>query len=248
MGKIILVCGGNNRAVESYTSRSLIHLEPGSPAPFWVDLVSPSERLLHRISIPFGFDAHAVKACLAYHLRPSCDDFGDYLFIKTCLLEPSKKKLFIQRDVKIFLNGDYLITVHRSGVPLHRRVPGFDASAFTGTIALLLRIFDESILTLIRSFPSEETSKNIFADTGDEPSRNPSWWKLRNFRTALLRCFHFLDELAFVGARFFEPEDKSALGSITMKVCLLLDVVGGGSDRSDPRAKVLSSIEKGKPA
>ena len=246
MGKIILVSGGNKRAVENYTPRSLVCPEPASATPFWLDLLSPSERVLHRISIPFRFDPRALKACLSYHHAPSCDDFGDYVFITAFILEPSKKKLFIQRDMKIFLSSDYLITIHKSTTSLLRLVPGFDGSTFTGTTALLLTLFDRSSLTLIRSFPSQENGKNILANAEAQPSRDPSWWRLRNFRTALSGYVHLLDELAFVGARFFQPEDKSTVGSITLKICLLLDMISGWLDRMDRPAEIVLNAEKGK--
>lgn len=245
MGKIILVCGGDKRAVESYTPTSLVCPEPANAAPFWLDLASPSERLLHRISIPFKFDPRALKGCLSYHHAPSCEDFGDYVFITAFMLEPSKKKLFIQRDMKIFLSSDYLITIHKSTTPLYRLLSGFDGSTFTGTTALLLTLFDRSILTLIRSFPSQEIGQNVLASAGGEPTRNPSWWRLRNFRTALSGYVHLLDDLAFVGARFFQPEDKSAVGSIALKICLLLDMVSGWLDRMDRPAEIVSNVEKG---
>lgn len=244
MGKFILVCSGNKRAVKNYTPKSLVCPEPASATPFWLDLLSPSERVLRRISIPFRFDPQALKACLSYHHAPSCDDFGDYVFITAFILEPSKKKLFIQRDMKIFLSSDYLITIHKSRIPLQRLVPGFDGSGFTGTTALLLRLFDESILTLIRSFPAKENGKNVLANEDGEPSRNRSWWRLRNFRAALLRQVSLLDELEFVGERFFEPEDKSAVGSITIKICLLFDMISGWLDRMEPQAQKVSGNKK----
>lgn len=246
MGKIILVCGGNKRAVENYTPRSLVCPEPASATPFWLDLLSPSERVLHRISVPFKFDPRALKACLSYHHAPSCEDFGDYVFITAFILEPSKKKLFFQRDMKIFLSSDYLITIHKSPTPLHRLVPGVARSRFTHPIGLLLRLFDESIFALIRSFPSQKNGKHILANTDGEPTRNPLWWRLRNFRTALLGYVHLLDELAYVGVRFFEPEDMSRIGSITLKICLLLDMISGSLDRTDLPGQIVSNAEKGK--
>lgn len=246
MAKIILVCGGDKGAIESYTPRSLVCPEPASAVPFWLDLLSPSERLLHRISVALRFDPRALKACLSYQHASSCQDFGDYLFITAFMLEPSRKKLFIQRDMKIFLSSDYLITIHRSGAPLYRLLAGFDSGAFTGTTALLLRLFDESILTLIRSFPSQEHGKNFIANADGEPTKNPSWWRLRNFRTALSGYVHLLDELAFVGERFFQPEDKSTVGSITLKICLLLDMISGWLDQMDLQAEIVPKSDSRK--
>ena len=91
-GRIILVTGGNRRAVGNYTARSLADLESYPTSPFWLALLSPSERLLYRISSAFKFDPRVVRACLSRHRQSSCEDFGDYLFIQTSLLRTVQTK------------------------------------------------------------------------------------------------------------------------------------------------------------
>lgn len=238
MGRIILVCGGDKKVVQNYTSSSLTYLEAPPPSPFWLDLLSPTERLLHRISVPFRFHPQALKAGLSHCRAPGCEDFGHYLFIKTFLLEPSKKSLFIQADMKIFLSGQYLITIHRRNSPLHRLLLGSQGSEFTRTGRLLLKILDKSICTLIKSFPAEDDSDFVFTRGDSQPNRNPLWWRLRNFRAALLRHVKLLHELAFLGARFFDSEDINTLGSIKAKICFLSDITDGLLCRMDPSANV----------
>ena len=72
--------------------------------------------------------------------------------------------------------------------------------AHTGT--LLLRIFDESISAALKAFSSEYDSENVTASWGQLTSKCPLWWRLRNFRGALLRQVKLLHEIRYTGARF----------------------------------------------
>lgn len=238
MGRIILVTGGNRRAVENYSPRSLAYLEPTPACPFWLDLLSPSEGLLSRISIPFKFHPRVLRACLTRHRQPSCEDFGHYLFIQTSLLEPSRKSVFIQRDMKIFLSSEYLITLHQRRTPLHDLLSSSQASGFAQTGTLLLTLFDESIGRLIGSFCSEGNRSGLPIQRDEQPKKNPLWWRLRNFRAALLRNVNLLPEVAFVGGRFFNPDDRSAFGSVKAKVCFLCDIIDGLLSRVNPLVDV----------
>lgn len=236
MGRIILVTGGNRRSVENYSPRSLAYLEPTPSSPFWLDLLSPSERFLHRLSIPLKFHPQALRACSSRHRKPSCEDFGHYLFIQTSVPEPSKTSLFIQRDMKIFLSSEYLITLHKRRSPLHCLLSSSQISGFTHTGSLLLTLFDNSIGRLIRSFCLDQNSLPIRKD--GQSSKNPLWWQLRNFRAALLRDANLLREIAFVGDRFFNPDDRSTFGSIRAKTCFLCDMLSGLLSRMDPSLNV----------
>jgi Mg2+ and Co2+ transporter CorA len=120
MGRIILISGVNGEAVENYPAKSLGRPESIPAPPFWLDLLSPSEHLLCRISNGLKLHPRVQRACLSRHREPSCEDFNDYLFIQTSLLEPSRTNLFIKRDIKIILSREYLITSTRAG--LHCRV------------------------------------------------------------------------------------------------------------------------------
>ncbi len=236
MGRIILVTGGDRRVVENYTPRNLVYLESYPSPPFWLDLLSPSERFLHRLSIPLKFHPQALRACSSRHRKPSCEDFGHYLFIQTSVLEPSKTSLFIQRDMKIFLSCEYLITLHKRRSPLRRLLSSSQISGFTHTGSLLLTLFDNSIGRLIRSFCLDQNSLLIRKD--GQSSKNPLWWQLRNFRAALLRDANLLHEIAFVGDRFFNPDDRSTFGSIRAKTCFLCDMLSGLLSRMDPSLNV----------
>ena len=224
MGRIILVTGGNRRTVENYTPRSLAYLESYPTSPFWLALLSPSPRLLCRISSAFKFDPRVERACLSRHRQPSCEDFGDYLFIQTSLLEPSRKNLFIQRDIKIILSREYLITLHKSRTPLLCPLLGSQVSGFTHTGALLLALFENSTAKLIRSFCSARNIAVLPVQKCEQPTRNPLWWRLRNFRGALLRETRLLHGIAAAGDRFFSPDDRSLFESIRAKIYLLSDV------------------------
>ena len=238
MGRIILVTGGNRRAVGNYTARSLADLESYPTSPFWLALLSPSERLLCRISSAFKFDPRVVRACLSRHRQSSCEDFGDYLFIQTSLLEPSRQNLFIQRDIKIILSREYLITLHKSRTPLLCPLLGSQVSGFTNTGALLLALFENSTAKLIRSFCSARNIAFLPVQKCEQPTRNPLWWRLRNFRGALLRENRLLHGIAAAGNRFFTPDNGNLFESIRAKIYLLSDVTNRLLLRMDPPVEV----------
>jgi hypothetical protein len=238
MGRIILVTGGGRRTAENYTPRSLAYPESHPPSPFWLDLLSPSERLLGRISKAFKFDPRIQRACLSRHRQPSCEDFGDYLFIQTSLLKPSRKNLFIQRDIKIILSRECLITLHRCGTPLHCSLSRSQVSELTCSGTLLLALFDDAMARLMRFFCSEQNSAVLPVPEYEQPTRNPLWWRLRNFKAALLRDANLLQGIAAAGDRFFSPDDRSFFESIRAKIYLLSDVTNRLLLRMDPPAEV----------
>lgn len=227
MESIILVCGGGKKVVENYTPKSLKQLEPSPAAPFWLDFQCPSERLLRRISVPFRFDPRSLKACLSRHRRPDCKDFGDHLFIEAFLLEPSEKSFFVRSDLKIFLSKEYLITIHGRRTPLCRLFPNLRDSPFSRAAELLLRIFDESISALLKSLSPGCEGKSITLRGDGWPNKDQLWWRLRNFRAALLGDFKIMHEMLFVGAWPFGPEDKVLFNSIKAKISLLCDMTTG---------------------
>jgi hypothetical protein len=233
MGRIILVTGGDKRSV-GYTPRSVAHHESHPDPPFWLDFLSPSERLLYRLSIPFKLDPRAVKASLSRHRKPGCEDFGHCLFIQTSLLEPSRQSLFIQHDLKIFLGSRYLITIHKRSTPLRCLLSSLQLSGFTQTGTLLLILFDNLICGLMHSLCSKQNNTDLPVHKCDQPERNPVWWRLMNFRAALLRDVNLLHEIAFVGGRFFNPDDRGTFGSVKAKICLLCDTIDGLLSGMDP--------------
>ncbi len=238
MERIILVTRGNRRAIENYTAKSLACSASYPASPFWLALLSPSERLLCRISSAFKFDPRVQRACLSRQRQSSCEDFGEHLFIQTSLLEPSRKNLFIQRDIKIILSREYLITLHKSRTPLYCSLSGSQVAELTHTGALLLALFENSTAKLIRSFCSARNIAVLPVQKCEQPTRNPLWWRLRNFRGALLRDARLLHGIAAAGDRFFCPDDKSFFESIRAKIYLLSDVTNRLLLRMDPQAEV----------
>lgn len=225
MGSICLVYGRSAKVDNNYAPRSLASFEPPSESPFWLDLLSPPEHLLHRISFLFRFHPRALKAYLSGYSSPSCEDFGDYLFIKTFVLEPSQKKLFIRADITIFLSSQYLITIHKSTVSLRHLLPGIRESGFNRTTALVLTLFDSSIGTLVKPLYGEDYRKNLLIKKDGQLNKSPLWWRLKNLKAALLHHEKLLHRLAFVGARFFNQEDNNSLSSILVKISLLSEQI-----------------------
>jgi hypothetical protein len=178
------------------------------------------------------------RACLSRHRQPSCEDFSEYLFIQTSLLEPSRKNLFIQRDIKIILSREYLITLHKSRTPLYCSLSGSQVAELTHTGALLLALFENSSAKLIRSFCSARNIAVLPLQKCEQPTRNHLWWRLRNFRGALLRETRLLHGIAAAGDRFFGPDDKSFFESIRAKIYLLSDVTNRLLLRMDLPAEV----------
>ena len=238
MATLILVTGGNSRAVENYTAKRLAYPESCPTSPLWLALLSPSPRLLCRISSAFKFDPRVERACLSRHRQPSCEDFGDYLFIQTSLLEPSRKNLFIQRDIKIILSREYLITLHKNKTPLYCSLSGPQVAELARTGALLLALFENSTANLIRSFCSARNIAILPVQKCEQPTRNPLWWRLRNFRGALLRDARLLHGIAAVGDRFFSHDDTSFFESIRAKIYLLSDVTNRLLLRMNPPAEL----------
>ncbi|HLD87557.1 MAG TPA: CorA family divalent cation transporter [Candidatus Nanoarchaeia archaeon] len=245
MERIILVCGGDKKVVEHYTPKSLSRLERSPAIPFWLDLQCPSERFLRRISIPFGFDPRSVQACFSRPRSRSCKDFGNYLFIETCLLEPSQKTLFIRSDLKIFLSKERLITIRSRRTPLYRLFPGLRDSPFLDTGRLLLTIFDESISALLQSFSPEYEPKTAGLWGDGQPSKDRLWWRLRNFRAALLSHVKIMHEPVFLGTWLFGPEDKGMINSIKAKISFLCDMTFAMLCRFDSPA-FIQELKKGK--
>jgi hypothetical protein len=225
MEKIILLNGRNKRTIAQYRPTSLSNIESSAASPFWLDLLSPSERLLKRTGVGLTLNPGALRACFSLHSSTGCEDFGDYLFVKAPFLEPSKRSLFMQRDLKVFLSSEYLITIHKRRDSLLRLLPSVEECGFERTGTLLLVIFEQSICRLIRSVYFEESRGNLPAIEKDRMNRNPSWWRLKNLRAALNHDLSLVHELAFVGSRFFCPEDRDTFGSLKANIRFLRDMV-----------------------
>lgn len=254
MARIILVTSGKRRAVENYTAKTLARPESYPTAPFWLDLLSPSERVLCRIANALKFDPRVQRAWLSPPQVPGFEDFGDHLFIQTSLLEPSRKNFFIHRDIKILLSREYLITVHNARTPLHCLLSSSHVSGFAHTGTLLLSILDSSINRVMESFCSEEQMHFPFSPD-HMPQKNPLWWRLRNFRAVLLRDVNLLHGIAVAGGRFFGPDDKSSFESIRARIHLLSDVTtrflsrmgspGRGADYADAQENLVNATSIG---
>ncbi|MBI4527832.1 MAG: hypothetical protein HY695_28890 [Deltaproteobacteria bacterium] len=248
MERIILACGGDKKIVQAYTRRSLPRFNPLPPLPFWLDLLSPSEPVARRISASFGFHPRTLQACLAHYRIPGCEDLGNHLFVKALLLEPSKKNLFVQTGMTAFLNRQYLITVHKRTKPLHRLLPGCRASAFTQTGKLFLSLLDRCAGLLIESFACENNRDIAPGGRDAGPVTDPLWWRLRNFRAALLKHARLLNELAFVGAKYFDAEELTILASIRAKIHFVLDMVTGSLYQMNAvERRMLNGIKKERP-
>ena len=213
MEKIILVTRENGRAVENYPVKRLGRGESYPAQPYWLDLLSPSKNNMWLISKGLKLDRRVVRACLSRYRVPSCKDFDNCLFIQTSLLEPSKTKLFLQRDIKIILSREYLITVHKSGTSLHYLLSNSTVSGFAHTGTLLLTLLDSSIDKVVESF-CYEAQMLLLLPTNYPPHKTPLWWRLRNFRAALFRDANFLQEIAIAGDRFFCRNDERLFDSI----------------------------------
>jgi hypothetical protein len=233
------VTPGKARAGENYTAKSLVFPESYPASPFWLDLPSPSACLVHRISNAFKLDPWVLRACLSRHQEPSCDDFSDYLFVRTSLLEPSRKNLFIQRGIKIILSRKYLITFHKSRTPFHCSLSRSQVVQLTHATPLLLKLFEDSTTKLVRSFCSER-SVALPVQEYQTPMKNPLWWRLRNFRATLVRDANLLHGVAATGLRFFGPDDRNIFESIRAKIYLLCDATNRLLSRLDSAVAVPS--------
>ena len=136
----------------------------------------------------------------------------------TCSYRPHswnrpRANLFFQRDIKIILSREYLITVHKSRTSLHCLLSSSTVSGFSRTGTLLLTLLDSSIDKVVESFCYEEQTL-LLLPTNQPPHKSPLWWRLRNFRAALFRDANFLQGIAIAGDRFFGRDDKRLFDSI----------------------------------
>jgi hypothetical protein len=223
MGRIVLITRGKPEAADNCTAKGMVCLESNPTSPFWLDLLSPSARLVGRISNAFKFNPWVLRACLSRHREPRCDDFSDYLFIQTSLLEPSRKSLFIQRDIKIILGRTYLITLHASRTPFRCSLSRSQVVELTHATPLLLKLFDDSVTKLLRFFCSGSNRVGLPVQNYQTPQKNPLWWRLRNFRAALLRDANVLHGIAATGVRFLSPDDANIFESVRAKIHVLCD-------------------------
>lgn len=237
MGRIILITGTNGRAVGNYPMKRLGCRESYPAPPFWLDLLSPSERLLDRVSNGLKLHPGVQRACLSRHREPSCEEFDDYLFIQSSLLEPSRTSVFIQRDIKMILNTEYLITIHKSRTSLHGLLSNSKVSGFARTGTLLLTLLDRSLDKVVDSFCSEEQVL-LSLSTNHQPKKHPLWWRLRNFKAALFRDAILLQGILTTGVRFFDPDDKSLFDSIRTQNRLLRNIATRLLSRMYPPSEV----------
>jgi CorA-like Mg2+ transporter protein len=243
MGRIILAIGGDRKAARQYSARASLE-SPG--LPFWLDLVSPSEHALNRLASRFKFDARALRACVSSQRSTGCDDFHNYIFTKACLLEPSKRNLFVQSDLNIFLNSRYLVTLHNRKSPILRSLASVQESGFDRPGTLLLAIFNEFHLRLMNSLCFERSGKSLLGAMAQR-NKSPLWWQLRNFETALVSQFALFHQIAWVGARFFTPDDRAAFGALRAKLYFLSDTARRLLSRVDTGTNEVRRTSTGKP-
>lgn len=223
MEGITLVFSKVKKISKIHHPASLAFLNLSSESPFWLDLQSPSELLLHRISTPLKLHPRVVKACLSTHPSLGWEDYGDYLFGKTLLIKNSRGNWFIKRTVKILLRSEYLITIHRERTPFNHLLQCVQEDGFTHVTTPLLTVFDRSIEALVKISSDEKSGKNMLIGKGREPNKNPLWWRLKNMKAALICQDKLLRQLADSGARFFNPEDVKSLNSILQKISFLYE-------------------------
>jgi magnesium transporter len=97
-------------------SRIREHLSDGKF--FWLDLTSPTPQQVSRLGELFDLHPIALEDTLHPGQRPKLDDYGDHVFL---VFYGAADKDTRERDplceVKLFLSGNYVITVHRDPLP-----------------------------------------------------------------------------------------------------------------------------------
>ena len=85
----------------------------------------------------------------------------------------------------------------------------------------------------MRSFCSEQKNVVLPVQKYQTPTKNPLWWRLKNFRAALLRDANLLHAIAATGVRFFSPDDRNIFESIRAKIYLVYDATNRLLSRMD---------------
>lgn len=225
MEGITLVFSKDKRVSKIQHPASLAFLSPSSESPFWLDLQSPSEHLIHRISVPLKLHPRVVRACLSGDLTLGWEDYGDYLFGKSCLIKNSKGARFIKRTMKILLCSEYLISIHREHASFNHILQCVQEAGFNHTTTPLLTIFDRSIEAIANISTDGNNGKHLILNKGREHKKNPLWWRLKNMKANLVEQEKLLRHLADLGVRYFNPEDIKHLNSILQKIAFLYETI-----------------------
>ncbi len=82
----------------------------------WVDLQEPSEFESEMLVELFNFHPLAIEDCLNDLSQPKLDDYEEYLFLVVHAVDFSVKDKFETVELDIFLNKNFVVTVHKQQV------------------------------------------------------------------------------------------------------------------------------------
>lgn len=82
---------------------------------FWLDLLDPSDELLHDVSKCFGIHELALEDAQKFGQRPKLDEYGDHValvYFGITDVGSIRTKVRIM-EVHMFVHGDFVVTIHR---------------------------------------------------------------------------------------------------------------------------------------
>lgn len=82
--------------------------------PKWIDVLQPTEEVLHKLAERYGLHKLAIEDCLHLDQRPKLEEYGNHQFlVLQSFSTPTEKWTDLElHELHFFVGHDWLITVH----------------------------------------------------------------------------------------------------------------------------------------
>lgn len=118
-------------------------------SPYWLDIDMPKEHDLDILRKHFDFHPITLNDCMQKIKRSKIHDYDRYHFITVTSSEDLAKELFSYKNIHIFINKNFIITVHRGENRTIKKVFSSIKSksnvSINGTDFVLYEILDEIV-------------------------------------------------------------------------------------------------------
>ena len=202
----------------------------------WVDVFSPTNEDFSELSSKFGLPPTSIKNCLDPHQQPKYEKLGDLHFCVVRYLDPEARKRpdadttrELTRKIALFMGREFLLTIHRSGVPFLSEVIEKRSRSGLKKPEHLVEILLDTIGNSISSYEPplkeieetvEDLEDKIFSRKGD-PKIFERMYFLRRQVTVFRRTVHqSLDILFRMSADLpSRPPETEAVRENGERVC-----------------------------
>lgn len=128
--------------------KALLNAET-SKEPYWIDINMPKEEDLQLLKEHFNFHPITIEDCTEKVKRSKIHDYMNYHFITITSSGDLAKGVFPYKNIHIFLNKNFLITIHYNENKIIKRLFNElkkESDFFSnGTDFIMYRIFDEIV-------------------------------------------------------------------------------------------------------